>query len=44
MVDLTRTSREILTRYMSTEQAQNFLAWHDILPSRRVGALQQYDQ
>ena len=28
MVDLTRTSPEILARYMGREQAQNFLAWH----------------
>lgn len=28
MVDLTRTSLEILARYMGKEQAQDFLAWH----------------
>lgn len=28
MVDLTRTSPEILARYMGKEQAQTFLAWH----------------
>jgi putative hemolysin len=28
MVDLTRTSPEILARYMGKEQAQNFFAWH----------------
>jgi len=28
MVDLTRTSPEILTRYMGKEQARMFLAWH----------------
>jgi len=28
MVDLTRTSPEILTRYMGRGQAQSFLAWH----------------
>lgn len=29
MVDLTRTSPEILARYMGKEQSQNFLAWHN---------------
>jgi putative hemolysin len=28
MVDLTRTSPEILARYMGKEQAQSFFAWH----------------
>ncbi|HEX4273895.1 MAG TPA: GNAT family N-acyltransferase [Bryobacteraceae bacterium] len=28
MVDLTRTSPEILSRYMGKEQAQRFFAWH----------------
>src|SRR5580692_6698517 len=28
MVDLTRTSPEILARYMGREQAQSFFAWH----------------
>jgi putative hemolysin len=28
MVDLTRTSPEILARYMGKEQAQSFMAWH----------------
>jgi len=28
MIDLTRTSPEILGRYMGKEQAQRFLAWH----------------
>jgi hypothetical protein len=28
MVDLTRTSPEILARYMGKEQAQQFFAWH----------------
>jgi len=28
MVDLTRTSPEILARYMGKEQAQQFIAWH----------------
>lgn len=35
MVDLTRTSPEILTRCMGREQAQNFFAWHAI-PHPRV--------
>ncbi len=35
MVDLTRTSPEILARYMGKEQAQGFLAWHQT-PHPRV--------
>ncbi len=37
MVDLTRTSPEILSRYMGRERAQGFLAWHqDIAAARGV--------
>jgi putative hemolysin len=35
MVDLTRTSPEILARYMGKEQAQRFFAWHQT-PHPRV--------
>jgi putative hemolysin len=35
MVDLTRTSPEILARYMGKERAQNFIAWH-LTPHPRV--------
>jgi putative hemolysin len=35
MVDLTRTSPEILARYMGKEQAESFFAWH-LTPHPRV--------
>ena len=35
MVDLTRTSPEILARYMGKEKARRFLIWHQT-PHPRV--------